>query len=146
MKKIIIILLLLPCILNAQLTTKMQVGMADNPVQFIISPSLDYEFYSFHVNGQMIVETSREAPVDFGMKISYQYNFIETGIGYYYRYYTADPIDKSDCPECKENTFAPLLFVSAHYDKWFVEYDRIQEANMFTVGIKYQLNYKQNKK
>lgn len=128
-----LLLLLLPCALHAQINFQMRAGISDKPVQFIVAPALTFTAKQFTLASEMIVESDRGQPADFGLKASYSFGNVEAGAGYYYRLYSTDPTIK-DVPS--QNTFTCMPFVAYHYKQWFFEYDRLPGENLFTIGVK----------
>ncbi len=112
MKYTTFFLFLFPMLLNAQISMQFRSGY--NHSAFLgIAPVLALN--GFAVAPEMIINVKKDAPVNFGMKISYQYKFIELGYGRYYNLYTVDKYDSY------RNGWSNLIFVSGHYNKWFIE-------------------------
>lgn len=135
--KLTTIFLLLPLIGSAQLSLTMRAGYNEIHKNPIIAPAVSYQAYGFGLASEMIVNTSRSAPASFGLKIRYQYKFIQVGYGRYYDLYSMDKYDSW------RNEWVSMYFVSLHCRKWFIEYDY---PGIYTIGIKEPLTYKKKKK
>ena len=126
---LIITLLLLAMCGNSQVSGQMRIGYAFDTGEPIIAPAVSLEAYGLALSSEMIIYTRDDMPVSFGSKLSYQYKFIQAGAGYYYNIYSLDKGFKS------YDGRAGMLFVSAHYDRFFLEYD-YKNQSVLSFGMK----------
>jgi hypothetical protein len=82
---------------------------------------------------ELIINTADNAPAQFGLKISYEREIwkgsLQAGFGGYYDLYTTDKYD------AYKNGLSGMLFISAHYDRFFVEYD-YNNGSVFSFGMR----------
>lgn len=128
-----LLFLFLPLFGSAQLSLTMRAGYNEIYKNPIIASAIAYQTHGFGLASEMIVNTSRSAPVSFGLKLSYQYKFIQVGYGRYYDLYTMDKYD------AWRNKWRSMYFISLHCRKWFIEYDY---SGVYTIGIKERLSRK----
>jgi hypothetical protein len=115
-------------VVHAQLNGQIRVGWACKSNQPILAPSFNYSFGGFAAGTEMVINTNEDAPVDFGFRASYTYKFIEAGVAGYYELYSTDEYD------AYKNGWAKSVFVAAHLDRYFIQYDYLH-GNRFTFGM-----------
>jgi len=126
------ILIFLTIIAHAQISVQMRTGYSFKSVDAFVAPALNYTFNNITIGGEMMVNTKDNAPVNVGLKGSYQLGPIEAGAGAYYQLYSLDAYDKD------RNGFAPSVFVAAHYKVFFVEAEYLKEAKL-SIGLRANL-------
>jgi hypothetical protein len=133
MKKAVAIPILFLCIHTiAQTSFSMRIGYSTETKDALIAPALNYTFKAITVGAEMMVNTRDDAPVNFGLKASYQYSFVEIGGGYYYQLYSTDAYDKD------KNGFATSVFAAAHWKVFFIEAEYLKEPK-FSFGLRTNL-------
>ncbi len=126
MKYTTFFLFLFPMLLNAQISMQFRSGY-NHSAFLAIAPVMAYN--GFTVAPELIINIKKDAPVSPGIKISYQYKFIELGYGRYYDVYSMDKYD------AYRNQWSNLFFVSGHYNKWFIEIGYNKRMS-FSVGVR----------
>jgi hypothetical protein len=129
---ITILLSILITTAHAQVSVSMRTGYSFKTVDAFVAPALNYTFNNITLGGEMMVNVKDDAPVNVGLKGSYQFGILEAGAAAYYQVYSMDDYDKS------RNGFAPGVFIAAHYKVFFVQYDYLKESKL-SIGLKANL-------
>ncbi len=129
MKKLIIALLFLPFIARSQISFQMRLGYATKTVEPIVCSGVEFVYNGFAMTPEMIIHYRNTQPVDFGMKVSYQYSFIQIGYGRYFDLFTTDK------GYSNLNGFSNLFFIAGHWKQYFIEYDYLRQS-IITIGAK----------
>jgi hypothetical protein len=138
MKKIFLFLMM--CVLvttcsKAQITASLRVGVGDKISNTFFAPSINFIAHHIAFGPEIIVQTSRDEPANFGLHLSYQVAFIEVGAARYFSLYSLDKYDEN------KNGWCNAAFMSLHFYNWFVQYQYMR-GNNFSVGC--SLNLSQN--
>jgi hypothetical protein len=120
---------------DANISFQMRGGYALKQAGVIIAPAVNFKAHGFAMSPEMIVNASTTQAVNFGLKLSYQYKFIEVGYGKYFDLYSTDKFD------LYRNGFSNLLFVDAHYKNYFFEVDNLLRL---TIGARFSIINIQN--
>lgn len=102
---------------QAQLMAGLRTGWATQQQGAFISPSIGYKANSFFVNAELVTNLKWDAPVQAGLKLSYQYRFAEIGSGIMYEAYTTDKYD------WWKNGLVVPVFAALHYKIMYVQYE-----------------------
>lgn len=127
-----LILLLMPFISYSQISIQMRAGCTatlSNPF-LAIAPHL--AAHNIALTPEMIINVRDNEPVDMGLKISYQYKFIEAGVGRYANLYSLDGVNNHGQ---QSNGWSNLYFVQLHWKKYFFEYDYMN-GSKFGIGVR----------
>ncbi len=126
---IIISLCSLASTCNGQISLQMRSGYMFKTKEPFVSPAINFGAYGLALSPEMIVCYKDNSPAYFGVKMSYQYKFIQAGYGRYFTLFSTDDYDKF------KNGWSNMFFVSAHWKKFFLEYDYLN-GNVLSIGFK----------
>jgi hypothetical protein len=112
----------------------MRAGYSFKTQDALIAPAFSFTLFNAVTAGpELMVNTKRDQPVNFGVKAGYQYKFLEAGVGGWYQLYSTDSYDSY------KNGFAPSVYAAAHWKLFFVQWEYLNEHKV-SIGIREQLN------
>lgn len=131
MKKTPILLTLLTSAIavSGQMQIQMRTGYALKTNDCFTSAAAATTVKGFSIGGEMMVLSRQDAPVSFGVRISYQIKSIEAGYGKYFDLYSTDKYD------AYKNGFSDNFFVAIHKGIFFIQAEYKQQLQT-SVGIK----------
>lgn len=108
----------------------------------VFGAGIEFEAHGLALIPEMIVYSSKEKPVLFGLKLSYERNIndtwsVQVGAGRYFELYSTDAYDKY------KNGWSSLFFGTVHYDKWFAEYNYTTNGSIISIGVRESLAFLQ---
>lgn len=117
---------------QAQITVQLRGGY-DFSNDIVIAPSVSLRAHGFALTPDLIIHVRNDAPVEAGVKISYQIGAVEFGYGRYAIVYSTDAYDK------EKNTWGNDWFVqyNTHLlrQDWFVQAEYMNSLRL-TIGVK----------
>ena len=131
LKHHLLFLFFIPFLVNAQISFQMRTGYQIKTIQPFISQSVQFAAHGLAIQPEMVVTWRNDQPAYFGLKMSYQYQFIEAGYGRYFALFSLDKYDQY------RNGWMNLFFVSGHWKRYFAEidYDKINGIAL-SIGAK----------
>jgi hypothetical protein len=117
---------------NVQIRGGYQFESEDAAQDILIAPSVSFRAHGIGLTPELVIHYDNSQPVEFGLKMSYKWNFVEAGYGRYFAIYS---LDKG---ATDYNTWLNLWFVSLHCNllrqNWFIEYDYMNGSRI-TLGV-----------
>lgn len=121
---------------QSQMSASMRAGYSFKTTDVFLTPGLNYTIANtVTLGGEMMVNLKQAAPVNFGFKASYQYKFIEVGSGIWAMVYSTDGVNNKGA---NDNKFAGSVFVAAHLNKFFIQYEYLDQSKI-SIGVRENL-------
>lgn len=136
MKKLLFCLMLTPLIGNAQTSVQMRTGYNFKTVDAFISGAVNFKTHGFGLSPEMIVLSKQDAPVSFGLKMSYTIGSFEAGAGRYFDLINTDPYPENKL--ATPNGWSNDYFISYTKGIFFIEYE-YKQGHRLSIGIKEEI-------
>jgi hypothetical protein len=128
-----VILFFLSCVTTTEaqeISAQMRIGLSTKTADALVAPALNFTAHNITLAPEMVINTKDNAPVDFGLKLSYQYKIFEAGAARYFALFSTDAYDKRTA-----NGWLNSYFLAVHCHKLFGQIEYADQIKL-SIGIK----------